>query len=44
MSRWRRTHVGLVVDAKLAEAALLAECSRVVVIASWHAILAACRT
>jgi hypothetical protein len=39
MSRWYRTHVGLVVDAKLAEVAVVAECSRAVVIAAWHSIL-----
>jgi hypothetical protein len=42
MSRWYRTHVGLVTDAKLGEAALIAETSRAIVIASWHAILESC--
>jgi hypothetical protein len=42
MSRWYRTHVGLVTDAKLAEVALAAECSRAVVIATWHALLESC--
>jgi len=39
MSRWYRTHVGLVTDAKLGEVALIAECSRAVVIAAWRGIL-----
>ena len=42
MSRWYRTHVGLVTDAKLGEAALISETSRAVVIAVWHAILESC--
>jgi len=42
MSRWYRTHVGLVTDAKLGEAALIAETSRALVIAAWHAILESC--
>ena len=42
MSRWYRAHVGLVVDAKLGEVALIAECSRAVVIATWHAVLESC--
>lgn len=42
MSRWYRAHVGLVVDAKLAEAALIAEGRRAVVIATWHSILESC--
>lgn len=44
MSRWYRAYEGTVTDAKLAEVAMVAGCSRSVVIASWHAILenAAC--
>ena len=42
MTRWYRTHVGLVTDAKLGEAALIAECSRAVAIAVWHAVLESC--
>jgi hypothetical protein len=42
MSRWYRSHVGLVVDAKLGEAVLIAQCSRALVIAAWHAILESC--
>jgi hypothetical protein len=42
MSRWYRSHVGLVTDAKLGEAALIAECSRAVVISTWHAVLESC--
>ena len=42
MSRWYRSHVGLVTDAKLGEVALIAECSRAVVIAAWHALLESC--
>ena len=42
MSRWYRTHVGLVTDAKLGEAALIAENSRAIVIATWRAILESC--
>lgn len=42
MSCWYRTHVGLVTDAKLTEAAIVAECSRPVAIATWHAILESC--
>src|SRR5690348_9086212 len=45
MSRWYRAYEGTVTDAKLAEAALIAEVSRAVSIAAWHAILesAACK-
>lgn len=39
MSRWYRAYEGTVTDAKLAEVALLAGCSRSVVIATWHATL-----
>lgn len=39
MSRWYRAYEGTVTDAKLAEAALVAGCSRSVAIATWHAIL-----
>ena len=42
MTRWYRSHVGLVTDAKLGEAALIAECSRAVAIAVWHAVLESC--
>lgn len=44
MSRWYRAYEGTVTDAKLAEVALVAGCSRSVVIATWHAMLenAAC--
>jgi 5-methylcytosine-specific restriction endonuclease McrA len=45
MSRWYRAYEGTVTDAKLGEAALIAEVSRSVSIAAWHAILesAACK-
>lgn len=45
MSRWYRAYEGTVTDAKLAEAALVADVSRSVSIAAWHAILesAACK-
>lgn len=45
MSRWYRAYEGTVTDAKLAEAALVAECSRSVAIAAWHCLLesAACK-
>ena len=36
MSRWYRAYEGTVTDAKLGEVALVAECSRAVVIAAWH--------
>ena len=45
MSRWYRAYEGTVTDAKLAEAALVADCSRSVAIAAWHCLLesAACK-
>jgi len=45
VSRWYRAYEGTVTDAKLAEAALVADCSRSVAIAAWHALLesAACK-
>lgn len=39
MSRWYRAYEGTVTDAKLAEVALVAGCSRSVAIAAWHAVL-----
>ncbi len=39
MSRWYRAYAGTVTDAKLGEAALIAECSRSVSIAAWHCLL-----
>jgi hypothetical protein len=39
MSRWYRAYEGTVTDAKLGEAALIAECSRSVAIAGWHCLL-----
>jgi hypothetical protein len=42
MSRWYRAYEGTVTDAKLGEVALVAECSRSVAIAAWHAILESC--
>lgn len=42
MSRWYRAYEGTVTDAKLGEAALMAECSRSVAIAAWHCILESC--
>lgn len=44
MSRWYRAYEGTVTDAKLGEAALVAEVSRSVSIAAWHCVLesAAC--
>jgi len=42
MSRWYRAHVGLVTDAKLAEAALIAGSSRALAIAAWQALLESC--
>lgn len=39
MSRWYRAYAGTIKDDKLAEAAVVAGCSRSVVIATWHAIL-----
>jgi len=45
MSRWYRAYEGTVTDAKLAEAAMIAEVSRSVAIAAWHCLLesAACK-
>jgi hypothetical protein len=45
MSRWYRAYEGTVTDAKLAEAAMVAGCSRSVSIAAWHCLLesAACK-
>ncbi len=45
MSRWYRAYEGTVTDAKLGEAALIADCSRSVAIAAWHCLLesAACK-
>jgi len=42
MARWYRAYEGTTTDPKLGEVALIAECSRSVVIATWHAILEAC--
>ena len=42
MSRWYRAYEGTVTDAKLGEAALVADCSRSVAIAAWHCILESC--
>ena len=42
MSRWYRAYEGTVTDAKLGEAALIADCSRSVAIAAWHCILESC--
>src|SRR6188768_1810613 len=39
MSRWYRAYEGTVTDPKLAEAGLVAGCSKAVAIAAWHAIL-----
>lgn len=39
MSRWYRAYSGTVRDDKLAECAIIAGCSRSIVIATWHAIL-----
>ena len=39
MSRWYRAYAGTVSDAKIGEAGLVAECSRSVCIAVWHALL-----
>lgn len=39
MTRWYRAYEGTVTDPKLAEAALVAGCSRSVAIAAWHTIL-----
>jgi tripartite-type tricarboxylate transporter receptor subunit TctC len=40
--RWHRAYQGTVTNAKLGEVALIAECSRAVAIATWHAILESC--
>jgi hypothetical protein len=42
MSRWYRAYEGTVTDGKLGEAALIAGCSRAIVIAAWHAVLESC--
>lgn len=42
MTRWYRAYEGTVTDAKLGEVALIAECSRSVAIAAWHAVLEDC--
>jgi hypothetical protein len=39
MSRWYRAYEGTVTDAKLAEAAMIADVSRAVSIAAWHCLL-----
>jgi hypothetical protein len=39
MSRWYRAYEGTVTDAKLAEAAMVADVSRAVSIAAWHCLL-----
>lgn len=39
MTRWYRAYAGTVKDDKLAEAAIVAGCSRSIAIAAWHAIL-----
>jgi hypothetical protein len=39
MSRWYRAYEGTVTDAKLAEAAVVADVSRAVSIAAWHCLL-----
>jgi len=39
MTRWYRAYSGTVSDPKVAEVALIAECSRSVAISAWHAIL-----
>lgn len=44
MNRWYRAYEGTVTDAKLAEVALVAGCSRSVAIAAWHAILESAAT
>lgn len=44
MSRWYRAYEGTVTDAKLAEAAAVADVSRAVSIAAWHALLENCAT
>jgi hypothetical protein len=42
MNRWYRAYEGTVSDPKLGEVAILAEASRSVVIAAWHAVLESC--
>lgn len=44
MSRWYRAYTGTVTDEKLAEAALIAEVSRSVAIATWHCLLESAAT
>lgn len=44
MTRWYRAYEGTVTDAKIAEAGLIAGCSRSVAIAAWHCILESCAT
>jgi hypothetical protein len=44
VTRWYRAYEGTVTDPKLGEAALLAECSRAVAIATWHALLESAAT
>lgn len=44
MSRWYRAYEGTVTDAKLAEAAMIAEVSRSVSIAAWHCLLESAAT
>lgn len=39
MSRWYRTHVGLVTNGKLGEVALICDAPRALVIAAWRCIL-----
>ena len=39
MSRWYRAYEGTVTDAKIGEAAMIAECSRSIAIAAWHCLL-----
>ena len=42
MSRWYRAYEGTVTDPKFGEVALVAECSKSLVIAAWHSILESC--
>lgn len=42
MSRWYRAYEGTSTDPKLGEVAMIAECSRSVAIAAWHAVLENC--
>jgi hypothetical protein len=44
MNRWYRAYEGTVTDAKLAEAAAVADVSRAVSIAAWHALLESAAT